>query len=251
MYLGYAPRKAHAVVSGLIAILTVALYTLNNMNLLSLLVLFPAYAVWGWRANDIGRRRLIRLATGSSRGWRSTSIRNKIDGKSAQRIIRAVARAKRRRQSIAVFVNSPGGDFAATLTIIDALKAHDDQVVFIILDRCMSAATIITCAFPQSDRFAVPNSRFMIHGASASKPTRRANSEHLEKARTWISEQIQTSEHQAPAVVVNGLVATTTADGSDLPTEFLAILFATGGELYFSAQDACKVGLVGTIINPF
>jgi|GEM_PF-6623651 len=248
MFSSYVPRYAR-LAAACTATLTVVLCVFNN--LLFLLTLLPAYIAWRRVASLIGRRRLIRLATGSAKGWRPTLIGDHIDSKDAKRVTRSVARAKRHHQSIAVFIKSRGGSVIAAQTIINALKAHDGRVVFIIVERCMSAATFIACSFPQDDRFAVPGSSIMIHAASLAEISKKeAQWECRQEAWAQLNDLVNASESKELAPTVNSILIRELANGSRLTVPFLVVLFATGGDLRFSPRKACWAGLIGGIIYP-
>jgi len=247
MFSYYVPRYANPV-AACIGMLMVAWCVFNN--LLFLITLAPACIAWARVANLIGRRRLIRLATGSAKGWHPTLIGDRIDSKDAKRITRSVTQAKRRHQSIAVFIRSGGGSVIAAQTIIDALKAHNGRVVFIIVERCMSAATFIACSFPQNDRFAVSGSSIMIHAASLARISdKEAQWECRQEAWVRLNELVA-SESKKLTPTVNSLLLRELANGSRLSVPFLAVLFATGGDLHFSPRKACQAGLIGNIIHP-
>jgi ATP-dependent Clp protease protease subunit len=64
-------------------------------------------------------------------------------------------------------VNSPGGSAYAGMAIYDAMQYVRSDVSTVCLGMGMSAAAMILCGGAAGKRFALPNSKIMIHQGSA------------------------------------------------------------------------------------
>jgi ATP-dependent Clp protease protease subunit len=70
-------------------------------------------------------------------------------------------------KEIALYVNSPGGMAYAGLAIYDVMQHIQPAVSTTCVGMGMSAAAMILCAGADGKRYALPNSRIMIHQGSA------------------------------------------------------------------------------------
>ena len=66
-----------------------------------------------------------------------------------------------------LYVNSPGGSAYAGMAIYDAMQYVRSDVSTVCLGMGMSAAAMIICGGAAGKRFALPNSKIMIHQGSA------------------------------------------------------------------------------------
>ena len=71
-------------------------------------------------------------------------------------------------KSITVIVNSHGGSADSGFGIYDMLKFAKPSIITITAGLCASAAIIVFLAGDKNKRFALPNSRFLIHQPSTS-----------------------------------------------------------------------------------
>lgn len=69
-------------------------------------------------------------------------------------------------KDISFYINSPGGSVTAGLAIYDAMQVIRPQVRTYCIGQCASAAALLLCAGARGKRFALPNSRIMIHQPS-------------------------------------------------------------------------------------
>lgn len=69
-------------------------------------------------------------------------------------------------QPIKVFINSPGGSADSGFAIYDILRFVQPPVTTIVNGLCASAAILVHLAADRGRRFALPQSRFMIHQPS-------------------------------------------------------------------------------------
>ena len=70
-------------------------------------------------------------------------------------------------RDIYLYVNSPGGSAYAGMAIYDAMQHVQPDVKTICVGMSMSAAAMILCGGAPGKRFALPNSKMMIHQGSA------------------------------------------------------------------------------------
>ena len=69
-------------------------------------------------------------------------------------------------RDIFLYVNSPGGSAYAGMAIYDAMQYVKSDVATVCLGMGMSAAAMILCGGAPGKRFALPNSKVMIHQGS-------------------------------------------------------------------------------------
>lgn len=69
-------------------------------------------------------------------------------------------------KDINFYINSPGGSVTAGLAIYDAIQVIRPQVRTYCIGKCASAAALLLAAGTKGKRFALPNSRVMIHQPS-------------------------------------------------------------------------------------
>ena len=69
-------------------------------------------------------------------------------------------------KDISLYVNSPGGSAYAGMAIYDAMQYVKSDVSTVCLGMGMSAAAMILCGGAPGKRYALPNSKIMIHQGS-------------------------------------------------------------------------------------
>ena len=67
---------------------------------------------------------------------------------------------------IALYINSPGGVVTAGLSILDTMNYIKCPVSTIVMGQAASMASLLLCCGAKGKRFALPNSRIMIHQPS-------------------------------------------------------------------------------------
>jgi ATP-dependent Clp protease, protease subunit len=70
-------------------------------------------------------------------------------------------------KDISLYVNSPGGSAYAGMAIYDAMQYVQSDVSTVCLGMGMSAAAMVLCGGAAGKRYALPNSKIMIHQGSA------------------------------------------------------------------------------------
>ncbi len=66
-------------------------------------------------------------------------------------------------EDIKIYINSPGGSVTSALALYDTIQHVKSDVSTIVLGQAASAAAVLLSAGAKGKRFALPNSRIMIH----------------------------------------------------------------------------------------
>ncbi|HKD46339.1 MAG TPA: ATP-dependent Clp protease proteolytic subunit [Rhizomicrobium sp.] len=75
--------------------------------------------------------------------------------------------AENPKKEIHMYINSPGGLVTAGLAIYDTMQYVRPPVQTFCVGQAASAASLLLCAGKKGERFALPNSRIMVHQPSA------------------------------------------------------------------------------------
>ncbi|MER3330061.1 MAG: ATP-dependent Clp endopeptidase proteolytic subunit ClpP [Candidatus Kapaibacterium sp.] len=70
------------------------------------------------------------------------------------------------KKDVNLYINSPGGSVTAGLAIYDTMKFIKPDVTTICMGMAASMAQVLLCAGTEGKRFALPNSRIMMHQPS-------------------------------------------------------------------------------------
>ncbi len=68
---------------------------------------------------------------------------------------------------IQLYINSPGGSVTAGLAIYDTMQILSCEVHTYCIGQCASMGAVLLCAGAPGHRYALPNSRIMIHSVSS------------------------------------------------------------------------------------
>lgn len=100
-------------------------------------------------------------------------------------------------RDINLYINSPGGSITAGMAIYDTMQFIRNDVTTICVGQCASMGALLLCAGTEGKRFALPNSRVLIHqpsgGASGQATDVRIMAEEILRMREMTSRII--SEH--------------------------------------------------------
>jgi ATP-dependent Clp protease, protease subunit len=136
-----------------------------------------------------------------------------------------------RNQEIHFYINCPGGSVTATLAIYDTMQFLECPISTYCMGMAASGAAIILAAGTKNKRYALPNSKVMIH-------------------QPWgqVGGQISDIEIQATEIMkerhrLNEILAKHTGQ----PLEKIEI--ETDRDRYFTAQEAKEFGLVDEVIQ--
>jgi ATP-dependent Clp protease, protease subunit len=70
-------------------------------------------------------------------------------------------------KDISLYINSPGGSITAGMAIYDTMQFIRSPVITFCVGQCASMAAVLLAAGTKGKRFALPNSRILIHQPSA------------------------------------------------------------------------------------
>src|SRR6201988_1194331 len=136
-----------------------------------------------------------------------------------------------RTQEIHFYINCPGGSVTATLAIYDTMQYMECPISTYCMGMAASGAAIILAAGTKAKRYALPNSKVMIH-------------------QPWgqVGGQVSDIEIQATEIVkererLNEILAKHTGQTVD------RIAKETDRDRYFSAVEAKEFGLVDEVIQ--
>ena len=133
-------------------------------------------------------------------------------------------------KDISLYINSPGGSVSAGLSIYDCLQFIRPHVSTFVLGQACSMGAFLAAAGQKGKRFALPNSRIMIHqplGGTQGQAT---------------DIQIQAKEMQRTKDNLNAILAKHTGQ----PIE--KIEKDTDRDNFMSAEEAKKYGLVDEVV---
>jgi ATP-dependent Clp protease protease subunit len=74
--------------------------------------------------------------------------------------------AENPKKEIAMYINSPGGLVTAGLAIYDTMQYIRPALATLCIGQAASAASLLLCSGEKGQRFALPNSRVMLHQPS-------------------------------------------------------------------------------------
>jgi ATP-dependent Clp protease protease subunit len=135
-----------------------------------------------------------------------------------------------RNQEIHFYINCPGGSVTATLAIYDTMLYMECPISTYCMGLAASGAAIILAAGTKNKRFALPNSKVMIH-----QPWGQVGGQ--------VSDiEIQALEIEKERKRLNEILAYHTGQ----PIERIAL--ETDRDRYFTAQEAKDFGLVDEVI---
>jgi len=135
------------------------------------------------------------------------------------------------KKDVHLYINSPGGSVTAGMAIFDTMNFLQCDIVTYCVGQAASMGTLLLSAGTKGKRFALPNSRVMIHqpsggaGGQASDITIMAN--EILRWRKTINEILAKN---------TGKTAEQIAKDSDR-------------DFFMTAQEACDYGIVDTVID--
>jgi len=136
-----------------------------------------------------------------------------------------------KKKPITVIINSPGGSADSGFGIYDMLRFVNPSVVTLTAGLCASAAVIIFLAGDKERRYALPNSRFLIHQPSTSAVGPAADLEITAHQILKMRDQF------------NEIISRET--GKDLKK----VTADTNRDFWLSAKEAVDYGLVSKIVQ--
>ena len=135
------------------------------------------------------------------------------------------------KKDIELYINSPGGSVTAGLAIYDTIQVLSCGVKTYCLGQCASMGAVLLAAGTAGKRFALPNSRIMIH-----QPWGGAQG-------TAADIDIQAKEILRLKAMLNGILAKHTGQ------QVKKIEKDTERDFFMSAEEAVSYGLVDSVVS--
>jgi len=135
------------------------------------------------------------------------------------------------KKDIDLYINSPGGSVTAGLAIYDTMQILSCDVKTYCLGQCASMGAVLLCAGADGKRFALPNSRIMIH-----QPWGGAQG-------TASDIDIQAKEIQRLKSMLNGIIS------KHSKQSLKKIEKDTDRDFFMSAEEAVAYGLVDKVVG--
>jgi len=134
-------------------------------------------------------------------------------------------------KDISIYINSPGGSVSAGLAIYDTMQFVKPDVSTLCIGQAASMGALLLAAGAKSKRFALPNSRVMIHQPMGGFQGQATDIEIHAKEILYLRQRL------------NEILARHT--GQDIKT----IERDTERDNFFGADDAVKYGLVDKVLT--
>lgn len=160
-------------------------------------------------------------------------ISGPIDDDVANMIIAQILflQAEDRGKEANIYINSPGGIVTAGLAIYDTMQFVDMSISTICLGQASSMGALLLAAGDKGKRFALPNSRIMIH-----QPLGGAQGQATDI-------EIQAQEILRMKHLINDILATHTGQPLSKVVE------DTDRDFFLSAEEAKKYGLIDEVLT--
>lgn len=134
-------------------------------------------------------------------------------------------------RDVQIYVNSPGGSVDAGLGIYDAMQYIKPQVMTICVGQAASMGSVLLCAGTKGKRYALPNSRIMIHQPWGGGAQGRATD-----VKIWTDELLKAYEKIAEIYVKH------TAQPHD------KVMADLQKDYFMSAEEARAYGIIDEIM---
>jgi ATP-dependent Clp protease protease subunit len=139
--------------------------------------------------------------------------------------------AENPKKEISMYINSPGGVVTAGLAMYDTMQYIRPQVSTLCIGQAASAASLLLCAGEKGQRFALPNSRVLLH-----QPSGGASGQATDIAR-HAQEIIKIKRR------LNEIYARHTGQGVDV------IEKALDRDYFLTAEEAKTFGLIDSVLS--
>ena len=134
-------------------------------------------------------------------------------------------------KDIYIYINSPGGSVSSTIAIYDTIQYIKPDVSTICIGMAASGAALILASGAKKKRFALPNSRIMVH-------------QPLGGAQGQVTDiEIQTRELKRIKDTINKILTRHTGQ------KFEKVEKDTDRDFYMTAQESKEYGLVDEVIK--
>jgi len=134
-------------------------------------------------------------------------------------------------KDVYIYINSPGGSVSSTIAIYDTIQYIKPAVSTICIGMAASGAALILASGAKGKRFALPNSRIMVH-------------QPLGGAQGQVTDiEIQTRELKRIKDTINKILTRHTGQ------KFEKVEKDTERDFYMTAQESKEYGLVDDVIK--
>ena len=140
--------------------------------------------------------------------------------------------AENPKADIDFYINSPGGSVTSGLAIYDTIQSLSCDVKTYCMGQCASMASVLLCSGTKGKRFALPNSRIMIHDVSGGT------------SGTCTDVKIQMKEMERLENILFGILAEKTGK------TISQIKKDCDRDYFMSPDEAIKYGIIDEIIKP-
>ena len=134
------------------------------------------------------------------------------------------------KKDIAFYINSPGGVVTSGLAIYDTMRYIRPDISTVCIGQAASMGSLLLCAGSKGKRYALPNSRIMIHQPSGG----------IQGQATDI--EIQAREILALRARLNGIYETHTGQTMSVIEE------AVDRDRFMSPEDALDFGIIDEVV---
>lgn len=146
-------------------------------------------------------------------------------------------------EDIQFFINSPGGEVTAGLAIYDTMQFVKPEVSTIVLGQAASMGSFLAQAGAKGKRFALPESRTMVHRVSSGTPGTRG-SVHVQELQFEDAKRSYEESQRINKRLTELYVRHNTA-GKTYDQLFETMKFDT----FLSAEQAVSYGLADKVID--
>ena len=136
------------------------------------------------------------------------------------------------KKEIAMYINSPGGSVTAGLAIYDTMQFISCPVATYCIGQAASMGAVLLTAGAKGKRYALPNSRIMIHQPWGGAEGKASDIEMTAKEILRLKE------------ILNGILAK--HSGKKLSD----VVKDTDRDHFMSAEEACQWGLIDKVLTP-
>lgn len=164
---------------------------------------------------------------------RQLMLSGEINMELAEKLIKnlLVLEAMSPTEPIYLYINSPGGDVDAGFAIFDIIRFVQPEIIAIGTGLIASAATLVLLASKPENRYALPNSRYLIHQPLS----------QMQGVATDI--EIHAQEIEKTKEKLNKLIA------EETKSDIKKVVRDTDRDYWMSAEEAVDYGLVSKIMS--
>jgi ATP-dependent Clp protease protease subunit len=165
---------------------------------------------------------------------RSVVISQQVDSKLSEKILNQIVLLEQEggELPITVFINSPGGEIFSGFAIFDMLKFVSCPVTTIVTGFAASMGSVLSLAADKGRRFAMPQSKIMIH-----QPLLMGYQGRASECEIQAREILKTRDH-----LVNLYAEHTGKSQKEIKK-------ALDRDNWFSAEEALEYGLIDKVIH--